>query len=248
MKVTKKHIRLVGYVGLCGASYALTMFIMGSIFGVQSYHLKIDDRIVPSLNAQLAAHIQTLPSGVRVAPDLSAQAIQKQFPWVKSVSLFRIPTKIMQVAVAVDEPQVKINAFIITDHLRVLPVSTFIPSALSALPSLQVTFLNAESNIPPAFIPHAQTFTDERFSPYTLTWIDEFQARLTDKEQPQFTILFNAHSIPDTAMFAHCSSIKKLLEERGSFAGRHKGTRWVADVRFERQVILFSEKGGITHG
>ncbi len=249
MKITKKHIRLVGYVGLCGATYALAMFIGNGLFGVERYALRVDDRIVTSLNAELAAHVQNFTCGLRVRPDISAQEIQKQFPWIQSVSFHRIPTKEMRVAVIADDPQIKVNTGVITHHLRVLPAVTFTVTALSQIPTLEVKFPHAERHeIPDSFVPHAKTLTDQRFSAYTITWIDEYCARLTDAEQPHFSILFNAYSIPDEAMFAHCLSIKQQLEERGSFAGRNKGTRWVADVRFERQVIVFSEKGGIAHG
>lgn len=249
MKITKKHIRFFMYAGLGVASYGLTMAIISSMFGIRQYDLKVDDRIVPNLNAQLFAYIQNLPCGMRVTPDVSAQEIQKQFPWIQSVSFFRIPTKTMQIAVTVGEPQVKVNAAVVTDQLRMLPASTFVPTALSQVPVLHVDFHNVNrAEIPQAFIPHAKTFTDERFKQYNISWIDEYRARLIDKEYPQFAILFNAHSIPDAAMFAHCALIKKQLEERGSFAGRQKETRWVADVRFDRQVIVFSEKGGIAHG
>jgi hypothetical protein len=249
MKVTKNHIRFLSYAGAGVVSYGLVMVIISSMFGITQYDLQVDDRIVPNLNAQLFAYIQDLPCGIRVAPDISAQEIQKQFPWIQSVSFFRIPTKTMRVAVTIGEPQVRVNAAIVTDHLHVLPACTFVPTALTQIPALHVNFHNVNrAEVPQAFIPHAKTFTDERFKPYIISWIDEYRARLTDKEQPQFNILFNTHSIPDAATFAHCAVIKKQLEERGSFSGRQKEARWVADVRFDRQVIVFSEKGGIAHG
>ena len=249
MKVTKNHIRLISYTTLSAAFSALVLFIISAVFGIQQYDLRVDDRIVPALNAQLAAHVQNLPHGVRVTPNLSADLIQKKFPWIKSVSFFRIPTKTMQVAVALDEPQLRVNGAVITEQSHVVPASTFMPAAIEGLPKLEITFTESDYDmLPDHFVPHAHTFTDERFLPYTISWIDEYTARLTDKEQPQFTILFNAHVIPDAGMFAHCSSIKQLLQERGSFGGRNKDTRWVADIRFERQVIVFSEKGGIAHG
>jgi hypothetical protein len=249
MKVKKKHIRLISYTTLSAALSVLVLFVISAVFGIQHYDLRVDDRIVPALNAELAAHVQNLPLGVRVTPNLNAEIIQKQFPWIKSVSFFRIPTKTMQVAVALDEPHIRVNGAIITEQSQVIPASTFVPAAIAMLPALQVTFtVSAHDTVPDDFTPHARTFTEERFSPYTISWIDEYNARLTDKEQPQFIILFNAKSIPDAAMFAHCSSIKQLLQERGSFGGRKKDTRWVADIRFERQVIVFSEDKGVAHG
>lgn len=249
MKVTKKQVRIIGYVGLSAASYAVIMVILTNVFGIEHYTVAVDHRIVPDLNAQLTTLIETLPCGLSVAPDISAKKIQDQFPWINSLSFYRIPTKKMVVNVAIEEPQVKINSTIITERLRVLPAATFIPASIAALPTLAVTFPNNPLNqIPQQFVPHAKMFASEQFAPYALTWIDEYHARLIDKEQPLFTILFNAYAIPDAAMFAHCASIKKQLEARGSFAGRQKGTHWVADVRFERQVIVFSEKGGLTHG
>lgn len=250
MKVTKTHARLLGYAGLSVASYAVVMVMLGAVFGIRRYDLKVDERINPALNTQLSDQVQGLPCGLYVQPAVSAQNIQQQFPWIQSVSFFRVPTKEMRVAVTVDEPQVIVNGAVITEHARVLPASTFVPKALSQVPMLQIKFRNAYlAEIPESFISHAKTFTQEQFKPYTLSWVDAYSARLTDKEQPLFTILFNTQTIPDATMFAHCASIKQKLQERGSFTGRYKGVRWVADIRFDRQVIVFSEnKGGMTHG
>ena len=249
MKVTKTHIRLIGYTGSSIALYALAMFIITCVFGVRQYDLQVDDRIVHPLNARLLSDIQTLPCGLRVAPNISAQKILDQYPWIASISLRRMPNNVMRTQVTIEEPSVKVNTTIITEHLRVLPESTFMPASIAQIPALSVTFPNNVHNeIPSVFISHAKTLTDERFHSYAITWIDEYQARLTDKEQPHFTILFNAYSIPDASMFAYCRSIKRQLEERGSFSGRYKGTRWVADVRFDRQIIVFSEDKGVTRG
>ena len=249
MKVTKTHARLIGYTGLSALSYALVVLVISYLFGVKRYELRVDDRIVPELNAQLAAYIQSLPLGIRVWPDRKAQEIQKQFSWIKSVSFFRIPTQTMHVTVAIDEPVIKVNEAILTQS-QVFPASTFTQTQIAALPTLTVNFpsITDRAEIPPAFIPHAQTFATELFAPYAITWIDGYTARLTDKEQPQFVIQFNAQTIPDAKMFVHCASIKKMLLERGSFEGRKKQSRWIADIRFERQVILFSEDKGVTRG
>jgi len=250
MKITKTHIRLIGYTGLSAAMYALVVLLIGTVFGVQRYDLHVDGRIIPAINDELAAHVKSLPHGIRVGPDVSAQTIQKQFPWIHSLSFSRMATQTMYVAVTIDEPRIKVNEAIITDQSRVISASTYMLFGIAALPTLKINFpaITDLDEIPDSFIPHAQLFIDARFAPYTVSWIDEYSARLTDIEQPNFTILFNAHAIPDAAMFTHCSTIKQILKERGSFEGRHKGTHWIADVRFERQVIVYSEKGGIAHG
>lgn len=249
MKVTKTHARLVGYAGVSALAYALIVLTLTYLFAIKRYELRVDDRIVPELNEQLNAHVKSLPLGIRIWPEHKAEEIQKQFPWIKSVSFFRTPMQTMHVAVAIDEPVIKVNEAILT-HSQVFPASTFTQAQIAALPTLSVHFpsITDRAEIPLAFIPHAQTFATEPFAPYTLTWIDQYTARLIDKEQPHFAIQFNAQTIPDAKLFAHCASIKKLLQERGSFEGRKKQARWIADIRFERQVILFSEDKGVTRG
>lgn len=249
MKVTKTHARLVGYTGLSALAYALIILTISYLFGVKRYELRVDNRIVPELNTQLAVHVKSLPLGIRVWPERKAQEIQKQFPWIKSVSFFRVPTQTMRVAVTIDEPVMKVNEAVLTQS-QVFPASTFMQSDIAGLPALNVHFpsMADRAEIPAAFIPHAQTFATDLFAPYTITWIDEYTARLSDKEQPRFAIQFNAQKIPDEKMFAYCGMIKNLLQERGSFEGRKKQTRWIADIRFERQVILFSEDKGVTRG
>lgn len=249
MKVTKTHIRLIGYTGLSALLYALIVLTLTYLFAIKRYELRVDHRIVPELNEQLSAHVKSLPLGIRSWSALKAQDIQKQFPWIKSVSFFRVPNQTMRVAVAIDEPVIKVNEAILTSS-QVFPASTFTQIQIVGLPTLNVDFPSAtdRAEIPSAFIPHAKTFSSELFAPYAITWIDEYTARLIDKEQPNFVIQFNAQKIPDAALFSHCASIKKILQERGSFEGRKKQARWIADIRFERQVILFSENKGVARG
>lgn len=249
MKITKTHARFLGYACLSALFYALTVLTLTYFFAIKRYELRVDDRIVSELNDQLNLFVKSFPLGIRSFPALKAQEIKKQFPWIQSVSFFRTPTQTMRVAVAIDEPIIKVNEAVLTQS-HVFPSSTFTHAQIAALPLLSVDFpaVTDRAEIPSTFIPYAKTFLNELFAPYAITWIDQYTARLIDKEQPNFIIQFNTEKIPDAKLFTYCASIKKLLEERGSFEGRKKQTRWIADIRFERQVILFSENKGGARG
>lgn len=247
MKITKKHIRVAGYVSTGMASCAILILCVVRVFGVCEYTVLVDRRVAPTARIALAAYMQALPRGVRVAQRDAVREIKELFPWVHSVSMRRLPSNVMSVRVAAAEPIVKVNDIVITQTQRIIPADIFDADGITHIPHSTVIF-EQDGQLPELFIPHAKTLASNLFSSYSLTWIDEYQARLTDTEQPRFVILFNAYSIPDASMLAHCASIKKQLEERGSFGGRHKTTRWVADIRFDHQVVVFSEKGGMRHG
>jgi hypothetical protein len=67
---------------------------------------------------------------------------------------------------------------------------------------------------------------------------------LVEKQQPRFAILFHGSQIPQEKMIAMCTKLKGTLEVRGAFANP-TDPGWIADVRFENQIVLFRNAGGV---
>lgn len=66
---------------------------------------------------------------------------------------------------------------------------------------------------------------------------------LVDKQERRFAILFHGSKIPDEKVIATCNKLKGTLDTRGVFTAAGAPS-WIADVRFENQIVLFRNVGG----
>jgi hypothetical protein len=80
---------------------------------------------------------------------------------------------------------------------------------------------------------------------YDLVWHDAITASLRDKEQKNFSIFFNAETLPTLPVLADCNVIKKNLIENNLMQQKKS---WIADIRFTNQIIVFEDKGGRRYG
>lgn len=81
------------------------------------------------------------------------------------------------------------------------------------------------------------------FKDYEVSCQEQAKWWLQDKQEKKFYVLFNGVGMPTERNIAACNKIKGTLGTRGVFtAKRTKG--FVADVRFEDQVILFRKTRG----
>lgn len=97
--------------------------------------------------------------------------------------------------------------------------------------------------------------TSAVFTQYVLCIHDEMNFCLHDKENSTFSVVFNNTKIPDTTCLHQCQIIKEELKIKGELIKK----QWIADVRFENQIILSrssiackrgldAEKGGYHDG
>jgi hypothetical protein len=75
---------------------------------------------------------------------------------------------------------------------------------------------------------------------YTMLWHTLYAGFITVPFDPPFQIMFDVAHVPTTPLLAHCTTIYRELSDtqvpdRGE---------WIADIRFNNQIIVYRGKGG----
>lgn len=207
-----------------------------------------------SIESFIAKNNSCLNSSLSVA----VKKIKKRFPSVKKVELFSNAQGITTASIESEKPLLKINEhFILVDNGMLLQQKLFDQNYIKDLKHLN--FLNSDfisetfdfddmnneyvGKMPGIFLKTALHIPSFLFQKYKITCKSSSKWLLQDKTQKNFFILWNESKIPNESILNVCNEIKKNLVSRKKFLGK-KVRDWVADVRFEDQIILFAKAGG----
>ena len=80
---------------------------------------------------------------------------------------------------------------------------------------------------------------DNLFEHFSVTWVDASNIVLTDKSCSYFCLRTHAYCILDQSVIEECFQLRDELKTQA----RPKATVWVADVRFDNQIILYGQRG-----
>ncbi len=176
-----------------------------------------------------------------------AQQIKTQFPYIKHVSITQIP-KILLIDLQILEPRFAINeGYVLLDLNRIESSEVFKKNIVSELPSVKIdTFTDNSEQLDPLCYESLNVIPEELRVNYSCYLRNNHEILFTHKKQPQFVILADLHSVNNLQKLNLCNKVKHEMELRKSFTPK-MSTKWIVDIRFDNQVIVFS-RGGKGHG
>jgi len=176
-----------------------------------------------------------------------AYKLKAAFSHINHIAISHISKKLV-INVQPHKPRFVINADkVLLESGKVKPRSLFNNDILLTIPLLTISESACHiDNLSADCFNALNTISPVLLEQYNLCWENEREVWLTDKKKPHFTILTDSHSITHQQKLDVCGILKKTIESRKDFS-RRKSTVWVADIRFDNQVIIFS-RGGKGHG
>jgi hypothetical protein len=243
MNVTKKQYRLLFMLalGVLGAStlrYGLRTFNNAPtpLITIAGYLTNETEQLI---HAYIHAALAQSPSSLIHL----AQGLKEHFPCIQSVTVAHISPQILDLTITPHIPHYAINADMVSTREGTVVAKSLFPSFYTEqLPTVNLS----PSMNPHLFARYAAYLSPLIFEHYRIHWQDESHAWLTDKDNPQFSILFHGASIPDSGILATCAQIKNNLALRGVWERKKKKAlpEWIADVRFKNQIVVFARNGG----
>jgi hypothetical protein len=176
------------------------------------------------------------------------EQIQKAFPHIDSIaSLFLLPEKV-HLSIKAAQPKLCINnQFVLSERKTYFDKAIFAPAALAALPVVDCRSLSPDGQLP-AGLRGVGRWIDERVAcQYSIVWYSDQAACLRDKQETNFVVLCSADSMPSDQTLSHCQALKQRLVEARSLKNESP-MQWIADVRFNNQIIVYSQKRGVPYG
>ncbi len=205
------------------------------LFTVERVVFSVDSLIAADCQQQVVAVVNEYKDQFSFHPKEVIALLQHQFPWIKSVVVSYVPTNVIQMVIRAHEPICIINhaQVLLTNDIRVEPI-VYNAAYLVPLPNVTVDGDREDSDLLRALLQHIPAHL---LSSYELEWVNEMKILLHDKHQRKFAIVCDSARLPDDALLARCNTIKYDLEKRGTFTKNTKKL-WVADVRFENQIVV----------
>lgn len=175
------------------------------------------------------------------------EALATQFPFLTDIDAHLTPhIKRLYISGQLPTPLFIVNDTIIFNNTSSAPTHLFAKEFYTDLPVITVPRLLSD----PKQVLTSQEITlfkqlpFELFKPYTIVWHDMTDAYLYPKDSSFVSLRFHAQSIPTIETM---KKYKRLCDEyEQPSSPKKKAVHWVADVRFEKQIIVSidRQKGG----
>ena len=208
--------------------------------------VQTDSLLADQTSCALTAFIQT--SANTFETNAFSQSLFSQFPCIASYQLEKNASGDLCCTLETAEPVLSINnAWVLTQDGRLASSANFSRLATQSLRNI----LMPSCEITDTFKHAIQKLSPEFFLAYNVVWLNDQEALLCDRAQENFSIRFNADSIPVSSIMQQCAVIKNDLEARGVFANvsnKKKPQRWIADIRFKNQIVLSRNLEGAGYG
>lgn len=227
-------------------SASIVYFSKRSVIKTRFFVCEIDPVLSDATKKEIQQFVQ--PLGQVCAQNVCNQ-LQEQFLCIKSTSYQLLADNSVQLNIIAYDPCCIVNqSHVLLDNDCIVSKDFFaevITQNLSCVYMDSEEIANYEqTKLLSAFL---QKITPEIIENYSIEWRDECMISLTDKQQKKFVIVCQADQAPDASMCIQCDQVKHELNEKGVFSHRTK-TNWIADVRFENQIIVRADKGGTGNG
>lgn len=243
LRIARILLILIFTGGIVHASYrALNWLLIPTSFNLAGSHTLSKD----SLEKVSEFIEEKLDYKTKSLKDV-AHAIKNQFSHIKHVMITQAPNG-LNVKLKPRTPRFIINnEKILIDSGQLISKYLFNKDAYSMLPALTIDEAACESGCL-NYLCHKSLcmVPGKLFKAYDFWWQNKEAVWLTCKEQPHFVILTDAESIGNKQKLQLCCNLKKDIELKKEFSFK-KSMVWIADIRFDNQVIVFS-RGGKGHG
>jgi len=247
MKKTAKIIRII---------IIFALLITGGFFSYKLYHrLFTPTRFTISSNNILSAStLETINTFIDQKTDYTDKSIKSlaaqlktTFPFIKEVAITQLP-KTLAIHMNINKPLFVINNdLILLESGTLESLNLFKPDVFESLPSASIHKSSYhDKNLSQSCYNCLTSISRHLLDSYQLNWNNEQEVWLNDKKQPRFIILCNLQSIEDQKKLKFCSTLKNEIVRKKEFS-HNKLNTWIADIRFDNQIIIFS-RGGKGHG
>lgn len=176
-------------------------------------------------------------------------ALKKEYPFVRFISVVWLPKLMKHITVHAYAPLYQVN------HDKLLLSSGIIidkqwyhPSFFKHLPVIHVQ-QEHQASLEQACKHSVQEsiyFPSDVFKNYQVHWVDNHTIVLQDAYDDAWRIVCEPEQLEDKKLFTYVIRVKEQLDTQ-QFFKKNKKT-WSTDVRFQKQIIVYENRGGIDHG
>jgi len=241
-------------ISVVGVSWTVKRFV-NSFFSVKGHTVQFHGSFSEKQKNKIARYLSEA-----IAQQESLQSVEsilrKKFPSIKTMKLLQAGNRKICVFISSIQPRLLINTDLVFAQQFVFKKDIFdaqVIGQLERVDFMDIQFLVQSDNdqeqqecigvLPEQFVSTMESIPHDLFDSHRVLCQDKTRWWLQDRQQGKFLILFNGEQIPGKKYLCACNQIKKALHEQGEFS-KKVAQEWVADIRFDDQIILFAKAGG----
>jgi hypothetical protein len=226
-------------------SVALIVFFVGSgrkvdvrIRTPQHFDIQYDQMLTDGCKATMTQFIESLDKKIALHPNILAAVIQEQFPFIQSVQSRLVPPGIMKLHCMAATPLCILNqSLLLVPPQNICPNSYYCTGIWENLPHITLAeslFKSCDIHILTALVNNLNV---DIFNQFNVSVSADRTLIFEDKIQPRFSVMCRIDKVPSATLCMHAQHMKELLESRKAFSAKSNNL-YVADLRFEKQIIL----------
>jgi len=252
MKGAVRDVKAINAIILLFLSIFLVEKLSHYVFSVDGYAFEFEDACSQLHKSEIITFINENKAFKRLSLKSIARKMKEQFPSIQSVQSFYSSSSILRFRIALCKPAVLVNdSYVISENKILLDKTIFSENKVKDCPAIEIKNIQRSDEDSLCL---SKKITEkckkmifdlpaECFNEYDIVRESETKSVMCHKKQGNFSVWFNDSKVPDNKVLIVCGLLKNKLTEQGEFSRRYP-RRWIADVRFDDQVILYMERGG----
>ncbi len=203
------------------------------------YTVIVDNAFSADMSAQLSDYVT---HHADMSTQLLCNQLKKQFAAIKECSARLYADGTCALAIVAKKPLIKLSSDIVLTHEGTsTELALWNAKAVADLATITIKQSFAESD-GKALAAYIKSMPPHYFQHYDICWNNKHEISFYDKERKIF-FLSDITTMPDDSF---CQSLNEIISGM-EIVKNKKQKQLVADIRFERQLIIY-EKRGAYHG
>ena len=224
-----------------------TYRLIAIIFATQQYTFAFDSFLSPSVQELIKTTVRK--NNVQSFSCI-AQCIKQEHPCIENLSIEQRTNKSIHVCLQSFSPLFCLNKnAVLLKNGCVVSYNNYSSNVLEKLPNITHVSPQGEycaTGPSPAFKKWLLQFPRSLLSHYAIQWADDYEIYLIDQNKLYKTIVCSVLNAINEGMIEKCQCI--IREKNMNAQGTAPSIFYTADIRFEKQIIICSQRGGAYHG
>jgi hypothetical protein len=204
----------------------------------QYFDIHYDELLTDACKANITQFIESLNKHIALHPEILAAVIQEQFPFIRSVQSRLVPPGTMKLQCMTFAPLCILNqTLLLVPPQNICSNSYYCTNVWENLPHLMIDEAVLKTYDPRILIKLVNSLNKDIFNQFNVVVATDRTLIFEDKAQPKFSLVCRIDNVPSATLCMHAQHMKELLESRKAFSEK-SSIAYVADLRFEKQIIL----------
>ncbi len=228
-------------IAFCVFGGAATLHkICSKVCAIRYISYSFDPQLSANICADIEKQVALLECDGKYQVSVVMQDLLRIFPDIERIDIRSLPYNMAEISIVAPDPVIQINdSHVLTQNRAIISSDFYACYVLEHLPKVSVSSEISKEVSKEVMAAIQRSIKERLFDHFMVSMQDEQEWYLQDKKDPSFTICCNASCLPIGTVREVCDQLKETVKKNST-----SKIAWVADVRFDHQIVLSRYKGG----